>query len=165
MFHIFDIFFRTTACPVITRATNFPIEVLKQCCIFSEWLEIQDGHYGLWFADTFFFTTCRTTVYELKVVRLVRYVPLELVLKTCYFSERFQKMVLLIWLVKKSPDLYYQKCFSGGSEKLLLLFWCESYFKMAALVSPELLHARSLELREISPEGMLFLFKAFRNPS
>jgi hypothetical protein len=83
MFHIFDIFFRTTACPVITRATHFPIEVLKQCCIFSEWLEIQDGHYGLWFADTFFFTTCRTTAYELKVVRLVRYVPLELVLKTC----------------------------------------------------------------------------------
>ena len=53
---IFDFFSRTTACTGTKVSTNGLLVVLKKCCYFLLWSEIQDGRHGLWLAETFFFS-------------------------------------------------------------------------------------------------------------
>ena len=50
---IFDFFSRTTACTGTKIATNVLLLVPKKWSDFLLLLEIQDGHYGLWLAETF----------------------------------------------------------------------------------------------------------------
>jgi hypothetical protein len=46
-------FSRTTACEVTRLTTNPPLVVLKKCCFFSKWCNIQHGHPIFWLTETF----------------------------------------------------------------------------------------------------------------
>jgi hypothetical protein len=97
-FHIFNFICRTAAWPVTKLTTNFPLGVLSKSCIFSELLEIQDGHPCFWLAKTF-------STFQIVSVRVLK--------KCCFFSEQFE-------IHDCHPGLCFSKTFKTSFEVLFL---------------------------------------------
>ena len=147
---IFVFFSRTTAWTITKLTTNVPLVVLKKCWYFLLWSEIQDGHHGLWLAETF--STSSQEPLHGRCTKLTTNVPLVVLKKCCYFLLWSSKMAAMDFAETFStssqnhcmednqtchkcsfygPDYHCDfttgrldlpKCSSSGPEEVLILF-------------------------------------------